>query len=73
MSDKPTISEYKGNSLLVLNPESRYPFQFGLTKAKMILEHLDSIKAFVDSEGKSVTKKPTRKPRTTKRTTTKKR
>ena len=46
----PLISEYKGNKMIVLNPESRFQFQFGLSKAKMILEHIDAIKAFVNGQ-----------------------
>ncbi len=49
----PEISEYKGNKLICLNPGSKFTFSFGLSKAKMILENLDSIKKFVDSNGES--------------------
>ncbi len=49
----PIISEYKGNKLICLNPGSKFTFSFGLSKAKMILEHLDAIKTFVDSNGES--------------------
>lgn len=49
----PIISEYKGNKLICLNPGSKFTFSFGLSKAKMILEHLDAIKLFVDSNGES--------------------
>jgi hypothetical protein len=47
-------SEYKGNPMLVLTqgPEDRFPFQFGLKKAKLILEHLEDIKAFVTKHSK---------------------
>lgn len=48
----PEITEYKGHSLLVLNAGDKFPFQFGLGKAKLILEHLDAIRAFVESDGK---------------------
>ena len=48
------IQEYKGNKLLCLNPGERYLFSFGLNKAKMILENIDTIKKFVESEGKSI-------------------
>jgi hypothetical protein len=48
------IQEYKGNKLLCLNPGERYLFSFGLNKAKMILENIDTIKQFVESEGKSI-------------------
>ena len=44
---KTAETEYKGNPLLVLNADSKWPFQFGLSKAKTILENLDAIRAFV--------------------------
>lgn len=50
----PELQEYKGNQLICLNPGERYPFSFGLSKAKLILANLDAIKKFVESEGKSV-------------------
>jgi hypothetical protein len=48
------IQEYKGNKLLCLNPGERYLFSFGLNKAKMILENINTIKKFVESEGKAI-------------------
>lgn len=47
-----TRSEYKGFPMLVLSSgtNEKYPFQFGLQKAKRILASLDAIKAFVDYE-----------------------
>jgi len=50
---KPSIEQYQGQPTLCLNPEARYKFSFGLQKAKMILEHLAEIQAFVASEGTS--------------------
>jgi len=50
----PEIQEYKGNKILNLNPESKFTFSFGLAKAKLILENLDVIKRFVESEGKDI-------------------
>lgn len=50
----PEIQEFKGNKVLNLNPESKFPFSFGLAKAKLILENLDVIKKFVDTEGKDL-------------------
>jgi hypothetical protein len=53
--NEPVIGEFKGNPVITLNPNSRYPFTFGLSKAKLILEHLDSIKKFItqyDKESK---------------------
>ena len=43
-------------TLLVLNAQGKFPFSFGLHKAKLILESLDQIKEFVsdnDIETKS--------------------
>ena len=50
----PEIQEFKGNKVLNLNPESKFPFSFGLAKAKLILENLDVIKKFVATEGKDL-------------------
>ncbi len=43
-------SEFKGKPLLVLkrNEEDKYPFSFGLSKARMILESIEEIKKFVE-------------------------
>jgi hypothetical protein len=49
-------SEYKGNPMLILkrSEEEKFPFSFGLTKAKMILDHIDDIKKFVaENEGRT--------------------
>jgi hypothetical protein len=42
-------SEYKGSPTLVIrqSPDDKFPYQFGLRKAKLILLHLEEIKAFV--------------------------
>lgn len=42
--------EYKGNKLVVLkrSEDDQYSFRFGLSKAKLILEHIDDIKLFVE-------------------------
>ncbi|MBN2355593.1 hypothetical protein JXO59_05740 [candidate division KSB1 bacterium] len=42
------IGEYKGRPIITLNPGERFPFSFGVNKAKLILAHLDDIKAFVE-------------------------
>jgi hypothetical protein len=41
--------EYKGKPLLVLkrNAEDKYPFSFGVSKARLILDNLEEIKKFV--------------------------
>ena len=43
-------SEYQDNPILRLKVHEfdRYPFSFGIRKAKMILECIDDIKKFVD-------------------------
>lgn len=47
-------SEFKGRPILVLkrNEEEKFPFSFGLAKAKMILENLEEIKKFVEENEK---------------------
>jgi hypothetical protein len=49
-----TISEYKGNAIISLPVagSTKYPFTFGLNKAKAILEYLDDIKKFVEDNDK---------------------
>jgi hypothetical protein len=49
-----TVSEYKGNPILSLPVagSTKYPFTFGLNKAKAILEYLDDIKKFVEENDK---------------------
>ena len=45
-------SEFKGNAMLVLrrNAEDRFPFQFGLSKAQLILDALPQIQAWVTQQ-----------------------
>jgi hypothetical protein len=47
-------SEFKGNPMLVLknSEEDQFPFQFGVKKAKLILENIDAIKSFVEKHDK---------------------
>jgi hypothetical protein len=42
-------SEYNGKPILVLrrSEEDKYPFSFGLTKARLILENIKEIEKFV--------------------------
>ncbi|MCU0666558.1 MAG: hypothetical protein MUF05_05650 [Candidatus Omnitrophica bacterium] len=42
-------TEYKGKPVLILkrNTEDRYPFSFGVGKARLIIENIDEIKKFV--------------------------
>jgi len=42
-------NEYRGHKVLILkrDAEDKYPFQFGLGKAKLIISHIEDIKKFV--------------------------
>ena len=42
-------SEYKGHPMIILKRDNdeKFPFSFGLTKAKLILENIEEIKKFV--------------------------
>ena len=44
--------EFKGNKMIIIkkNEEDRFPFQFGKTKAKMIVENFEEIKKFAEEE-----------------------
>lgn len=44
-------SEYKGNKMIVLKrkQDDKYPFSFGLGKAKLLLQCIKEIQAFVDA------------------------
>lgn len=54
-----TIGEYKGNAIISLPVlgSTKYPFTFGLNKAKAVLEYLDDIKKFVEDNEKKVEEK----------------
>lgn len=43
-------SEYKGKPILVIkrDEDDKYPFSFGLSKAKLMLENIEEIKKFVE-------------------------
>ena len=47
-------SEFKGKPMLVIkrDEEDKYPFSFGMAKAKMILENIEEIKKFVAENDK---------------------
>ena len=46
-------TEYKGKILLAIKyaPEDNFPFQFGVKKARLILDHIEDIRAFVRKHG----------------------
>ncbi len=43
-------TEFKGKPILILkrNEEDKYPFSFGVSKARLILENIEEIKKFVE-------------------------
>lgn len=48
-------SEYKGNPIIVIkrSEDDKYPFSFGVSKARLILENIDEIRKFVEeNQGK---------------------
>ncbi len=42
-----TTGNYKGNPTITLNADDRFPFTFGIAKARLILENIKAIEAFV--------------------------
>lgn len=59
---KVTIGEYKGNPTITLptTADGKYPFTFGVTKAKAILKYHDDIRRFVEIHDKP--KEPPKPP-----------
>ena len=47
-------SEFKGKPILILKREEdeKFPFSFGLMKARLILDNIDEIKKFVEENNK---------------------
>ncbi len=47
-------SEFKGNPMIVIknDEEDKFPFQFGVKKAKLVIENIESIKKFVEKYDK---------------------
>jgi len=47
--------EFKGKPVLILkrSEEDRYPFSFGLSKARLIVENFEEIKKFVDENSQA--------------------
>lgn len=50
-------SEYKGKPVLIIkrNENDKYPFTFGMSKARLILENLEEIKRFVEENTEEAT------------------
>lgn len=42
--------EYRGNAMLIIRqtPQDKFPFQFGVKKARLIVEHIEDIRAFLE-------------------------
>jgi hypothetical protein len=47
-------SDFKGKPVLIMrrSEDDKYPFTFGLSKAKLILENIEEIKRFVEDNSK---------------------
>lgn len=47
-------TEFKGKPIIILKRDEndKYPFSFGLTKAKLILENIEEIKKFIEENKK---------------------
>jgi len=48
-------SEYKGKPLLVIkrSEDDKFPFSFGVSKARLILDNIEEIKKFVEENAGS--------------------
>lgn len=46
--------EYKGSPVLILSngPEDKFPFTFGVRKARLIVDHIDDVKKFVEKHSR---------------------
>ena len=52
---RPRVGQYKGHPMIILNPDDRFPFQFGINKAKLVLQNIDAIRSFVDTTERAAT------------------
>jgi hypothetical protein len=48
------FGEFKGNKMIILkrSSEDPYPFQFGVSKATLVIEHIEDIRKFVEENKK---------------------
>jgi hypothetical protein len=55
-----SIGEFKGNAVITLKrtEQDKFGFTFGVTKAKLILEHLEDIRKFVEENKDKAAAKP---------------
>ena len=49
-----SLDSFKGRPTFAINKNSPYPFSVGLLKAKLIVKHMEALKRFVETEGKSI-------------------
>lgn len=44
-----SYDEYKGRAMMVISngPTDRFPFKFGLKKAKLMVEHIEDVKKWI--------------------------
>lgn len=55
----PTEGEYKGTATLALPmKDASYPFTFGIEKARVIVKHIEAVKAFVAKHEKPAADAP---------------
>lgn len=52
------IGSYNGKPTITLAPESKWPFTFGLAKAKLVLANLEEIKRFVGASAPASSSRP---------------
>ena len=52
---RPKVGQYKGHPMIILNPDDRFPFQFGINKAKLVLQNIDAIRSFVETTERAAT------------------
>ena len=52
-ASRPKVGQYKGHPMITLNPDDRFPFQFGLHKARLVLQHIEEIRKFVENAERS--------------------
>lgn len=47
-------ADFKGHPMLVIknSEDDKFPFQFGVKKAKLVLENIEAIKKFVEKNDK---------------------
>ena len=53
-TSRPKVGQYKGHPMIILNPDDRFPFQFGINKAKLVLQHVEEIRSFVETTERAV-------------------